>query len=120
MTQMRITDGKGVHFNLDNGWTLSVQIGGGNYSENYDFSNGDISYDNPLPPSSTAEIAIWNKSKEIEMINLPTGGDYTNTVMRYVPVTQILELIPVLSALPNTAVATHAESAIANHSSTYA
>ena len=57
----KITGGKGFHVTFENGWTVSVQFGGGNYSGNYDEPIGgrllDPSYE--LPPSGTAEIAAW-------------------------------------------------------------
>lgn len=56
-----ITGGKGFHITFENGWTVSVQFGGGNYSDNYDepigVSRGDLAYE--LPRSGTAEIAAW-------------------------------------------------------------
>lgn len=57
----KITGGKGFHVTFENGWTVIVQFGGGNYSANYDEPIGgkllDPSYE--LPPSATAEIAAW-------------------------------------------------------------
>lgn len=32
----KITGVKGFHITFENGWTVSVQFGGGNYSDNYD------------------------------------------------------------------------------------
>ena len=56
-----ITGGKGFHVTFENGWTVSVQFGGGNYSANYDEPIGGRLLDPKykLPPSATAEIAAW-------------------------------------------------------------
>lgn len=95
MTSMRITDGKGVHFTFDNGLTISIQIGGGNYSENYNepigarFDRGYV-----LPESSTAEIAVWGSDGN--MLNI--DGDI---VKGYVPVGRVLDFVQYLRSLPS-------------------
>ena len=51
-----ITRGKGFHIKFENGYTLSCQIGRGNYCQNYDEK---ITSDNRnIKPSLTAELAI--------------------------------------------------------------
>jgi hypothetical protein len=95
MTEMRITDGKGVHFTFPNGLTISIQIGGGNYSENYNEPIGrrhESGY--VLPPSSTAEIAVWGLDGN--MLNI--DGDI---VKGYVPVDRVLDFIEYLRSLPS-------------------
>jgi len=52
----RITQGKGFQVTFDNGWTVSVQFGPGNYCENRDLSLLRSVED---CESSTAEIAAW-------------------------------------------------------------
>ncbi len=54
---LKITEGKGFHMVFESGWTLSVQIGPGNYCENY-----DKDWSQPLKPSSTCEIAVWHEN----------------------------------------------------------
>lgn len=56
-----ITGQKGFHVTFDNGWTVSVQFGGGNYSANYNepIGGSDLNPGYKLPPSATAEIAAW-------------------------------------------------------------
>jgi hypothetical protein len=53
-----ITQGKGFHITFENGYTVSVQFGYGNYCDNRDVEikneNGVISND--------AECAAWNKN----------------------------------------------------------
>src|SRR5262245_38291883 len=56
-----ISGRKGFHVTFDNGWTVSVQFGGGNYCDNYNEPIGGHHL-NPayeLPLSGTAEIAAW-------------------------------------------------------------
>jgi hypothetical protein len=89
-----ITGGKGVHFTFDNGWTLSIQIGGGNYSENYDFPIGKEK-EGRLPPSSTAEIAYWPPSGEMQRF----GGKDGDTVKGYVPFNEVLKWISKVSRM---------------------
>lgn len=56
----RITSGKGFQMTFANGWTISVQFGGGNYCDNYnklttsDRETGERG-------SSDAEIAAFDK-----------------------------------------------------------
>jgi hypothetical protein len=57
----KICDQKGFHITFENGYTVSVQFGPGNYSDNYDLSITD-NYGKPVPPSSTAETALLGPS----------------------------------------------------------
>ena len=54
-----ITDGKGFHITFENGYTVSVQFGPGNYCDNYgeDFSNVELC---GKRGSKTAECAVWS------------------------------------------------------------
>lgn len=54
-----ITHGKGFHITFENGFTVSVQFGGGNYCSNYDLAVGSGRSGEDLPRSSTAELAAW-------------------------------------------------------------
>ena len=92
MTNMRITGGKGVHFTFDNGLTISIQIGGGNYSDNYDFPTGN-ERKVALPASERAEIAVWNADGKW----LDLDGDQ---VAGYVPVSKVLDFVQYLRSLP--------------------
>lgn len=56
MTGFKICDQKGFHITFENGWTVSVQFGRGNYCDNYDHPG----YEGAVPQSSDAEIAAWN------------------------------------------------------------
>lgn len=96
MGSMVITDGKGVQFKFDNGITISIQIGGGNYCENYNEPVGRIGRDVNyiLPASRTAEIAGWNAEGDWFDID----GDM---VKGYVPVEDVLRFTEMLRDLPS-------------------
>ena len=56
---------KGFQITFENGWTVSVQFGYGNYSSNYDWQGenpGDplSRHQDQAPKSGTAEIAAWD------------------------------------------------------------
>jgi len=73
MTGFKICDQKGFHITFENGWTVSVQFGRGNYCDNYNHEG----YDGPVPQSSDAEIAAWdsdNKWFEFEGGNTVDGN----------------------------------------------
>jgi len=53
----KICDQKGFHITFDNGYTVSVQFGAGNYCDNYDANIMDY-LGKPVPPSRTAETAL--------------------------------------------------------------
>jgi hypothetical protein len=57
----RITDGKGFQMTFDNGWTVSVQFGYGNYCENRQTRSATTIFDTYTGKveSPTAEIAAW-------------------------------------------------------------
>lgn len=67
MQGFRITGSKGFHITFENGCTVSVQFGPGNYGTNYhmDFSELDrlASAGKDMPKSATAEIAAWDENK---------------------------------------------------------
>lgn len=94
MTSMCITDGKGVQFTFDNGITISIQIGGGNYCNNYNFPIGEITRDRPLPPSGTAEIAVWDETDAW----FDLDGDQ---VAGYIAVSRVLDFVAYLRSLPS-------------------
>lgn len=93
MAYLRITDGKGFQATLGNDLTISVQIGRGNYSDNYGFRTA-ISADNPLPPSTCAEIAVWDVSGT--WLEFDEGE-----VKGYVPVDDVFRFIGFLQSLPD-------------------
>ena len=57
----KISENKGFQIKFANGYTVSVRWGAGNYCGNYDIHS--ISFQNcgtPVPPSETAEIAVFD------------------------------------------------------------
>lgn len=96
MSELRICDGKGVHFSFNNGWTLSVQIGGGNYCDNYDYPIGK-EREGRLPASTTAEIAYWTADGELVPFE---NGD---TAKGRVPIDEVVQWIVRVQNMPNTA-----------------
>ena len=56
MTGFKTTSRNGFHITFENGWTVSVQFGNGNYCDNY---NHDMMSRDPVPPSANAEVAAW-------------------------------------------------------------
>lgn len=94
MAQMRITDGKGVQFEFDNGVTVSIQIGRGNYGDNYDFPDYNITRERPLPWSTKAEVAVWGRDGHWFDLN-------NDQVAGYVPVQDVLAFMEYLRGLPD-------------------
>ena len=80
-----ITGNKGFHVQFDNGFTISVQWGPGNYAGNrempYTLNNLTV------PASKTAEIAIF--APDGEMVPFKDG----DTVQGYVTADQVLPYI---------------------------
>ena len=84
----KITDKKGFHITFENGWTVSVQFGPGNYCENY---NLKIYYENAIAGekgSSNAECAVWGPDGE--MIKY---GDWEDKVSNRSTPVQVLKLL---------------------------
>ena len=64
---IKATSNKGFHLTFENGWTISVQFGYGNYCDNGHHPEGLALHNKRIVESGDAEIAIWNKN----------GVDYT-------------------------------------------
>lgn len=59
------TRNKGFQMTFENGWTISVHFGYGNYCENNRHPDGwDFSTKEELVKSGDAEIAIWDNTGE--------------------------------------------------------
>ena len=75
----KITRKKGVHITFENGYTVSVQFGPGNYCENYDADMMDTSGESAAKGSKTAECAVWGSDGnmiEHPMFEGDTVGGY--------------------------------------------
>lgn len=93
-----ITQGKGFHMTFPNGYTVSVQFGGGNYCDNYDDRIGDGYVDSGEKGSDTAECAIIKSKELIEIPELLGGGG--DTVIGYCDTTKVLELLTWAASQP--------------------
>ena len=82
---------RGVRFTFDNGYAISIQWGGGSYSDNY---HGNFT-DTEVPDSTTAETAIINPDGDL--IRLPGDSD---TVRGYQTAEQVAQLIEYTRSLP--------------------
>jgi hypothetical protein len=62
----KICGSKGFQITFENGWTVSVQFGPGNYCEGY--PNSIVKFDAPQKAnfwtSPNAEIAAWDRNNE--------------------------------------------------------
>lgn len=54
----KITGKKGFHVTFENGWTVSVQFGPGNYCDNYDLRIGEEDEEAGKRGSLVAECAV--------------------------------------------------------------
>ena len=60
MAGFRITGGSGFHIAFENGYTVSVQFGGGSYSNNHDLDIGGEAWREAGEMGcSNAECAVW-------------------------------------------------------------
>ncbi len=89
MGYFKITSKKGFHITFENGWTVSVQFGPGNYCDNYDrFRIGEEDEEAGEAGSSTAECAVWGPDGE--MVEYPGWGE---TVSNRSSAEEVLELL---------------------------
>ena len=97
-TSLKITDGQGFRLTFDNDFSVSVQIGGGNYADNYDFPIGPITRANPLPRSWQAEIAILAPGGGLIRLGSP-DDEYRDTVFGYVSMDRVLDIVNAVRAV---------------------
>lgn len=85
----KITHGKGFHITFENGFTVSVQFGPGNYSDHYDANIGRDESRCGKEGSHLAETACWGPDKQL--LEVPhSPGD---TVQGYRTPGDVLELL---------------------------
>lgn len=70
---------KGVHFTFPNGWTVSVQWGPGNYSDNH---ANMTKFSEPADDSNTAEVWAWDKDDNAD--GEPRGWQSVDEVFDYI------------------------------------
>jgi len=94
MSAFRITGSKGFHLTFPNGYTVSVQFGGGNYGSNYDFPIGEEKNQRQLE-ADAVETAFWGPDGEF-----CKDGDDGGDVQGYQTIEQVLARINRVAALP--------------------
>jgi len=91
----RITGAKGFHITFENGFTVSVQFGRGNYADNYNLSEEQLAELGDVH-SSTAEVAAWSSSAgDRDWLNL---GDHE--VLAQQSPAEVLAILNKIAALP--------------------
>lgn len=97
MSGFKITSAKGVHVTFENGWSVSIQWGPGNYCDNY-----GASFYAPPPKdgwsSSTAEIAAWPERGPHAGDMYDFGGD---SVLGRVKPGEVLAWLNKFAAMPS-------------------
>lgn len=92
----KITRGSGFHIRFENGYTVSVQFGPGNYAGNY---NRD--YDEQIQAgsdgSNTAECAVWELNGSL----IPHESFNGDTVGAHKTPEEVLELLNWAASQPN-------------------
>ncbi len=91
----RITGKKGFHITFDNGWTVSVQFGPGNYCDNYDLRVGDEDEEAGKRGSRTAECAVWGPDNK-----MVAGPGWEDTVSNHSTPNDVLELMQWAASQP--------------------
>lgn len=95
MSGFRITSGRGFHITFENGWTVSVQFGPGNYCENRRMQVGEDDARAGKQGSMDAETAVWGPDGE--MVTREGDGD---TVRGWQSPERVLELLTWASQQP--------------------
>ena len=85
----KITQRHGFHITFENGWTVSVQFGPGNYCDNYYRRIGEEDEICGKEGSSTAECAVWSRDGGLYP-HPDWGGD---TVTNRSTPAEVLELL---------------------------
>jgi len=76
-----ISNNKGFHITFENGWTVSVQFGAGNYCDNYH----SMDFLNPKPATSnTAEVWSWNDKRKQFFPKDPLGWQTAEAVIKFI------------------------------------
>lgn len=78
----------GCWVKLANGWTLSVQWGCGNYSDNY-----NRSFDREPEDSTTAEIAVWRDDDPHHSMIAWGRDEWGETVQGYVSMARVQHIL---------------------------
>ena len=80
MSTFNSTNNKGFQMTFENGWTISVQFGYGNYCQNNHHPNGFyFSKNQDITTSEDAEIAIWDNQGNWYNFGSDTVKGYCST-----------------------------------------
>ena len=90
----RITRGKGFHMTFDNGWTVSVQWGTGNYGSHYMAPESLTDEEAGAIGSTTAEVAAWDKNRKWYQVS-----EHSDTVQGYMSTDEVLAFMTKIAAL---------------------
>jgi hypothetical protein len=90
----KITRGKGFHMTFDNGWTVCVQWGTGNYGDHYWVVDSSTDEEVGAQGSATAEVAAWDKDRNWYKVN-----EASDTVRGYVSTDEVLAFMTKIAAL---------------------
>lgn len=70
MSAFRITRQKGFHMEFENGWTVSVQWGPGNYCDHHKTWSEEVDLSKQKEwPSTTAEVAVFDPTGAMTMFS---------------------------------------------------
>jgi hypothetical protein len=89
---LRITGAKGFQMTFDNGWTVSVQFGYGNYCANRMLNDIATYEGKPLTfdiKCENAEVARWHKDDTVAMAE-PDGWQTPDQVAAFIAATAAL------------------------------
>lgn len=98
--KFKITDGKGFHITFANGYTVSIQIGWGNYTENYKRLDWSDLYPKEL---ENKKKGIYPETELAETAILDPKDDFVNykdeSVQGYQTPEEVLETLNYASKL---------------------
>lgn len=100
-----------MHYTFQNGVTVSIQIGGGDYCDNQDLPLELGTKGDHLPPSTCCEVATW--PNEGEWVNLEAPDeDFDSVIAGYVPVDEVIDALILVRSIPSPATTESIESAL--------
>jgi len=92
----------GFHINLENGWTVSVQFGIGNYCSNRSFSGNPFTDTPDFNSCDNAEVAAWPTEDRRHGLNSNDNWykfDDGDSVRGWQSPSQVLEFINLIAKL---------------------
>ena len=94
------TCNKGFHITFENGYTVSVQWGAGNYCDNYNPEDKDFSFKKPAE-SNTAELAAFDSKGEfVDMYEVCPEYKSDGKCVGYLTPKEVITIMVRIAALP--------------------